>query len=173
MKGAVEVLRQEFGGLRTGRASASLMDPIVVQAYGAAMPINQVATVSVPEPRMISVQVWDKANVGAVERAIRESGLGLNPIIDGNLLRLPIPELTEQRRQDLAKIAHKYAEHAKVAVRNVRRDGMDELKRMEKDGDISQDDHRLWADEVQSLTDAAVAEIDEALATKEKEIMQV
>jgi ribosome recycling factor len=173
MKGAVEVLRQEFGGLRTGRASATLLEPIVVQAYGAAMPINQVATVSVPEPRMLSVQVWDKSNVGAVERAIRESGLGLNPIIDGQLLRLPIPELTEQRRQELVKIAHKYAEHAKVAVRNVRRDGMDHLKRMEKDGEISQDDHHLWAEEVQALTDAAVAEIDQALATKEKEIMQV
>jgi ribosome recycling factor len=173
MKGAVEVLRQEFGGLRTGRASASLLEPIVVQAYGATMPINQVATVAVPEPRMISVQVWDKANVGAVERAIRESGLGLNPIIDGQLLRLPIPELTEERRQDLVKIAHKYAEQAKVAVRNVRRDGMDQLKKMEKDGDISQDDHRLWADEVQALTDTAVEDIDQALATKEKEIMQV
>ncbi|MEQ9641791.1 MAG: ribosome recycling factor [Alphaproteobacteria bacterium] len=173
MKGAVEVLRQEFGGLRTGRASASLLEPLVVQAYGSPMPINQVATLSVPEPRMLSVQVWDKANVGAVERAIRESGLGLNPIVEGQLLRLPIPELTEERRQDLAKIAHKYAEQAKIAVRNVRRDGMETLKKMEKDGELSQDDHHLWGDEVQSLTDAAVAEIDEALATKEKEIMQV
>lgn len=173
MNGAVEVLRQEFGGLRTGRASATLLEPIVVQAYGAAMPINQVATISVPEPRMLSVQVWDKSNVGAVERAIRESGLGLNPIIEGQLLRLPIPELTEQRRQELVKIAHKYAEQAKVAVRNVRRDGMEQLKKLEKDGEISQDDHHLWAEEVQSLTDAAVAEIDRTLATKEKEIMQV
>ena len=173
MKGAVEVLRQEFGGLRTGRASASLLEPLVVQAYGAPMPINQVATLAVPEPRMLSVQVWDKANVGAVERAIRESGLGLNPIVDGQLLRLPIPDLTEERRQELVKIAHKYAEQAKIAVRNVRRDGMESLKKMEKDGDLSQDDHHLWADEVQSLTDAAVSEIDDALATKEKEIMQV
>ena len=123
MKGAVEVLRQEFGGLRTGRASASLLEPLVVQAYGAPMPINQVATLAVPEPRMLSVQVWDKANVGAVERAIRESGLGLNPIVDGQLLRLPIPDLTEERRQELVKIAHKYAEQAKIAVRNVRLEG--------------------------------------------------
>jgi ribosome recycling factor len=173
MHGAVEVLRHEFAGLRTGRASASLLEPLVVHAYGTDMPINQVGTINVPEPRMISVQVWDKTNVGAVDRAIRESGLGLNPIVEGQLLRIPIPELTEERRHDLTRIAHKYAEQARVAVRNVRRDGMDQLKRMEREGEISQDDHHLWGEEVQSLTDKFIEQIDETLATKEKEIMQV
>jgi len=173
MKGAFEVLTQEFGGLRTGRASASLLDPITVDAYGSQMPINQVGTVSVPEARMISVQVWDKGLVGAVDKAIRNSGLGLNPIPDGTLVRIPLPELNEERRVELTKVAGRYAEQARVAVRNVRRDGMDLLKRLEKDGDISQDDHKIYADEIQEMTDRTVAQIDEALATKEKEIMQV
>lgn len=173
MQGAVTVLKKEFGGLRTGRASAALLDPIMVSAYGAQMPLTQVATVSVPEPRMLSVQVWDKDTVGAVDKAIRESDLGLNPVVEGQLLRLPIPELNEERRQDLAKIASKYAEQAKVAVRNVRRDGMEQLKRHEKDGEMGKDEHHTLAGEVQDLTDATIKEIDEALAAKEAEIMQV
>lgn len=173
MQGALSVLKQEFGGMRTGRASASLLDPITVNAYGTRMPINQVATVSVPEPRMISVHVWDKTQVSAVEKAIRESDLGLNPIVDGTMLRLPIPEMTEERRKELAKVCAKYAEQARVAVRNVRRDGMDQLKKQEKEGVIGQDEHHALADEVQSLTDKYIAEIDTALADKEKEIMQV
>ncbi len=173
MQGAVSVLKQEFSGMRTGRASASLLDPITVNAYGSRMPINQVATVSVPEPRMINVQVWDKSNVGAVEKAIRESDLGLNPVVDGTTLRLPIPEMNEERRKELAKVCAKYAEQARVAVRNVRRDGMEQLKRQEKDGVIGKDDHHVLAEEVQSLTDKYIGEIDAALADKEKEIMQV
>ncbi len=173
MQGAVTVLRKEFGGLRTGRASAALLDPIMVNAYGAQMPLTQVATVSVPEPRMLSVQVWDKDTVSAVDKAIRESDLGLNPVVEGQLLRLPIPELNEERRQDLAKIASKYAEQAKVAVRNVRRDGMEQLKRHEKDGDMGKDEHHSLSGEVQDLTDATIKEIDEALSAKEAEIMQV
>lgn len=173
MDGAVNALRNEFGGLRTGRATTSLLDPIVVDAYGVMTPLNQVATVSVPEPRMISVQVWDRSQVSAVEKAIRSSGLGLNPVTEGALLRLPIPELNEERRLELAKVAAKYAEQARIAVRNVRRDGMDKLKRLEKSGSMSEDDHRIWHDEVQALTDAAIARIDELLATKDVEITQV
>lgn len=173
MTGAITALRGEFSGLRTGRANASLLDPIMVDAYGAKMPINQVATVSVPEPRMISVQVWDKGQVSAVEKAIRNAELGLNPVVEGQLLRLPIPELNEERRQELAKLAGKYAEQARVAVRNVRRDGMDTLKKLEKNGHISQDEHKVWSDEVQDLTDKTIGEVDQLLATKEEEIMQV
>lgn len=173
MNGALGVLKTEFAGLRTGRASASMMDPIVVQAYGQAMPISQVATVSVPEPRMLAVQVWDKGMVSAVEKAIRESNLGLNPVIDGQLLRLPIPELNQERRQDLIKVAHKYAEAAKVSIRHVRRDGMDTAKKLEKDGDISQDDSRVASDEIQKLTDGMIAEVDAMLSKKEQEISQV
>jgi ribosome recycling factor len=170
---ALEALKHEFGGLRTGRASTSMLDPIHVLAYGASMPLNQVATINVPEPRMLSVQVWDKANVKAVDKAIREGGLGLNPQTDGTLIRIPIPELNEQRRRELTKVAGQYAEHARVAVRNIRREGMDEVKKMLKDGDLSEDEQTLYQDEIQSLTDAAIKKIDDALAGKQKEIMQV
>jgi ribosome recycling factor len=173
MDGALEALRREFAGLRTGRASAHLLEPVVVHAYGSEMPITQVGTISVPEPRMITVQVWDRSLVSAVEKAIRDAGLGLNPASDGQLVRVPIPELSQERRQELSKIAHKYAEHGRVAVRNVRRDGMDQLKKMEKDGKISQDEHRGWSDKVQKLTDDHIKRIDETLAQKEKEILQV
>jgi len=173
MKGAVSVLKQEYAGLRTGRASAALLDPITVDAYGTPMPLNQLATISVPEPRMLTVQVWDRSQVDAVDKAIRESGLGLNPIGEGQVLRIPIPELNEERRQELAKLAAKYAEQARVAVRNVRRDGMELLKRQEKDGDIGQDEHHAHSAEVQKLTDAMISEIDETLSSKETEIMQV
>ena len=171
MAGAVESLKGDLGGLRTGRASTSLLDPVTVEVYGAHMPLNQCATVSVPEPRMISVQVWDKANVGPVEKAIRSAGLGLNPINDGNTLRLPIPDLTEERRKELAKLAGSYAEKAKIAVRNVRRDGMDALKTDEKKGVISEDERKRLETEVQKLTDTTIADIDVAAAAKEKEIM--
>lgn len=173
MRGAASVLKQEFGGLRTGRANTGLLDPIMVTAYGNAMPLNQVATINVPEPRMITVQVWDRSNVSAVERAIRESDLGLNPVIDGQTLRLPIPELNEERRQEIVKVAHKYAEQARIAVRNVRRDGMEHLKRAEKDEHMSKDEHHSLATKVQDLTDKIIKEIDEALASREAEIMQV
>ena len=173
MEGAVSVLRTELSGLRTGRASANLLDPIMVEAYGSKMPINQVGTVSVPESRMVSIQVWDQALVGAVDRAIRESSLGLNPVMEGNLLRIPIPELNAERRQELVKVAHTYAEGAKVAVRHVRRDGMDTLKKLEKDSDISQDDSKHQAEQIQDLTDGKIKAIDELLATKEDEITQV
>jgi ribosome recycling factor len=173
MHGAVSVLKTELGGLRTGRASANLLDPVVVNAYGSQMPINQVATVNVPEPRMISVQVWDKQLAGAVDRAIREANLGLNPIMEGTLLRIPIPELNAERRQELAKVAHKYAEQAKIAVRHVRRDGMDMLKKLEKDGHHSLDDTRVESEQLQKRTDAIIKEIDEMLAAKEREIMHV
>lgn len=173
MNGAVDSLRHEFGGLRTGRASTSLLDPIVVEAYGTPMPINQVASVNTPEPRLITVQVWDQGNLSAVEKAIRNSGLGLNPAVDGATLRIPIPELTEDRRKELTRVAGKYAEETRIAVRNVRRHGMDTLKKMEKDGDISQDDHKLYADEIQELTNKTIEEIDSLLAKKEQEIMQV
>jgi ribosome recycling factor len=173
MNGALEVLRQEFAGLRTGRASASLLEPLNVDVYGTQMPINQVGTISVPEPRMLTVQVWDKSAVSSVEKAIRDSGLGLNPAVDGQLVRVPIPELTEERRVELAKIANKYAEQARIAVRHVRRDGMETLKKMEKDGEMSQDDHHLWGEEIQQLTDDMVAKIDESLVTKDAEIKQV
>ncbi|MBM3487376.1 MAG: ribosome recycling factor [Alphaproteobacteria bacterium] len=173
MDTAVDVLKKEYAGLRTGRASAALLDPVVVDAYGSKMPIAQLGTVSVPDARMISVQVWDKGNVKAVEKAIRDAGLGLNPQADGTLVRVPIPQLSEERRKELAKVANKYAEQARVAVRNVRRDGMDLLKRLDKEGDISEDDHRLYAEEIQTLTDQHIKSIDGALAQKEKEIMQV
>ncbi len=173
MKGAVEALRHEFAGLRTGRANTSMLDPVMVDVYGASMPLNQVGTVSVPEPRMLSVQVWDKANASAVEKSIRNAGLGLNPMLDGQLVRIPIPELNEERRRELSKVAAKYSEQARIAVRNVRRDGMDTLKRMEKEKSIGEDEHKMYADEVQELTDKFVSEIDSALQTKEKEIMQV
>lgn len=173
MDGAVDALRREFAGLRTGRASPSLLEPITVDAYGAVMPMNQVGTISVPEPRMLTVQVWDRSLVKAVEKAIRDSGLGLNPQPDGQLIRVPIPELNEERRRDLTKIASKYGEQARVAVRNVRRDGMDMLKRQEREGEISQDEHKHWADIIQRLTDEHIKRVDEALAAKEKEIMQV
>ena len=173
MDGAVKALHQEFSGLRTGRANAAMLEPVVVEAYGSEMPINQVGTVSVPEPRMLSVNVWDKGMVGAVEKAIRNAGLGVNPVVDGQNVRVPIPELNEERRIELTKVAGKYSEQGRIAVRNVRRDGMDILKKMEKDGDISKDDHKMYADEIQELTDKHVKLIDEALAEKEKDIMQV
>ena len=173
MHGAVAVLRQELGGLRTGRASASLVEPVQVDAYGTHMPLNQVATVSVPEPRLISVQVWDKSLVHAVEKAIMAANLGLTPATEGQVIRLRIPELTQDRRKDLVKVAHKYAEGAKVAVRHVRRDGMDILKRMEKDQHLSKDDHACMDGEVQKATDQHIAEIDQLLAVKEKEILTV
>jgi ribosome recycling factor len=173
MDGAVEVLHTEFAGLRTGRASPSLLDPVQVEAYGTRMPLNQVGNVSVPEARLLTVQVWDRSMVKAVEKAIREAGLGLNPQTDGQTIRVPIPELNEERRRELSKIAGKYAEQARVAVRNVRRDGMEHLKRAEKEGEISQDEHKKAADEIQAMTDAHIKKIDEALASKEKEIMQV
>ncbi len=173
MRASIDALKREFSGLRTGRASAHLLDPIQVTVYGSKMPLNQVATVSVPEPRMITVQVWDRTNIAAVEKAIRESNLGLNPVIDGAMMRLPIPSLTAERRQELVKIAHKYAEQSRVAVRNVRRDGMEALKKMEKDGEISQDEHKKNSAKVQELTDAYVKEVDQVLQTKEAEIQKV
>lgn len=173
MDGALEALKKEFGGLRTGRASSSLLEPVHVSAYGNNMPLNQVGTVNVPEPRMITVQVWDRGLVGAVEKAIRDAGLGLNPASDGSTVRVPIPELSQDRRQELSKIAHKYAEQARVAVRNVRRDGMDHLKKLEKDGKITEDEHRGLSDQMQKLTDEHVKKVDDTLAGKEKEILQV
>lgn len=173
MDGALEALRREFAGLRTGRASVHLLDPVIVKAYGGEMPLNQVGTVNVPEPRMITVQVWDRGLVLAVEKSIRDANLGVNPQADGQLVRVPIPELSSERRQELTKLAHKYAEHGRVAVRNVRRDGMETLKKMEKDGKISQDDHRRRTEEVQKLTDDEIKKVDDALAQKEKEILQV
>ncbi|HUJ03647.1 MAG TPA: ribosome recycling factor [Rhizomicrobium sp.] len=173
MNGAVATLKTEFAGLRTGRASPHLLDPVSVEAYGNPMPINQVGTVSAPEPRLLTVQVWDKGLVKAVDKAIREAGLGLNPQPDGQLIRIPIPELNEERRKELAKLASKYAEHARVAVRNVRRDGMEVLKKLEKDHKIGQDEHHKLGDELQKLTDAHIKDIDGALHAKEQEIMQV
>jgi len=171
MHGAVEALKSDLVGLRTGRASVNLLDPITVEVYGAHMPLNQAATVTAPEPRMLSVQVWDKSNVGPVDKAIRSAGLGLNPIMDGQTLRIPIPDLTEERRKELAKLASQYAEKARVAARNVRRDGMDNLKLDEKKGEISEDDRKRRETEVQKLTDATIAEIDATAAAKEKEIL--
>ncbi len=173
MAGALEVLRKEFAGLRTGRASTSLLEPITVDAYGTQMPLNQVASISVPEPRLLAVQVWDQSLVQAVEKAIRSSDLGLNPQVDGQIVRVPIPELTEERRIELTKVAGKYAEQARVAIRNVRRDGMDMLKNMERDHEISQDEHRAWGEDIQKMTDEFIAQVDEALHAKEAEIMQV
>lgn len=173
MEGALSSLSTEFSGLRTGRASVNLLDAVMVPAYGAQTPLTQVASVTVSDTRMLSVNVWDKTVVGAVDRAIRESGLGLNPVMDGQTLRLPIPPLNEERRIELTKVAGKYAEAARVAVRNVRRDGMESLKKMEKDGEISEDRHRVLSEEVQKLTDTYVAKVDDALKAKEAEIMQV
>ena len=171
MHGAVEALKHDLGGLRTGRASIALLDPIHVEVYGANMPLNQVATISAPEPRMLSVQVWDRSNVGPVEKAIRSAGLGLNPISEGQTLRLPIPDLTEERRKELAKLVHQYAEKAKVAVRNVRRDGMEHLKADEKKHEISEDERKRLEHDVQKLTDDTIKEIDAAADAKEKEIL--
>ncbi|MES2338448.1 MAG: ribosome recycling factor [Pseudomonadota bacterium] len=171
MAGAIEALKQDLVGLRTGRASVNLLDPVTVTVYGADMPLNQVATVSAPEPRLLSVQVWDKTNVGPVDKAIRSAGLGLNPIVDGTTLRLPIPDLTEERRKELAKLAGKYAEAARIAARNVRRDGMDNLKTDEKKGVISEDERKRHETEVQKLTDATIVDIDAAANAKEKEIL--
>ena len=173
MQGALNSLKGDLAGLRTGRASASLLDPIMVDAYGQQMPMNQVGTVSVPEPRMVSVQVWDKSMVAAVEKAIRESDLGLNPVTDGSTLRIPLPELNEERRKEIAKVAHQYAEQARVAIRHVRRDGMDALKKAEKDGEMGQDDARVMSDLVQSATDSTIAEVEQIVSAKEAEIMQV
>ena len=171
MAGAVESLKHDLTGLRTGRASTTLLDPVTVEVYGSHMPITQVATVSAPEPRMLSVQVWDKSNVGPVDKAIRSAGLGLNPIVDGQTLRIPIPDLTEERRKELAKLASQYAEKARIAARNVRRDGMDALKTDEKKGEISEDERKRREGDVQKLTDSTIAEIDAATAAKEKEIL--
>ena len=172
MDGVVQVFKQELSGLRTGRASASMLDPVTVQAYGTTMPLNQLATVSVPEPRMLTVQVWDRSTARAVEKAIRESSLGLNPVVEGQVMRIPIPELNAERRQELVKVAHQYAEHAKISVRHVRRDGMEEIKKAEKNG-LPEDDSRAMADKVQKMTDDCVAEIDQLLSAKEHEITQV
>jgi ribosome recycling factor len=171
MHGALDVLKHDLAGLRTGRASTALVDPIQVEVYGAMMPMNQVATISVPEPRLLSVQVWDRGNIGAVEKAIRNAGLGINPIVDGQNIRLPIPDLTEERRRELAKLAGQYAEKARIAVRNVRRDGMDALKTDEKKHEISEDEHKRLSTEVQKLTDNVIAEIDAAAHAKEQEIL--
>lgn len=169
MDGALGVLKTELSGLRTGRASSSMLEPITVEAYGTHMPLNQVATVSVPEPRMVTVQVWDRGMAQAVEKAIRESSLGLNPVVEGQLMRIPIPELNEERRKDLIKVAHKYAEQARVAVRHVRRDGMESVKK----SDLSEDEQRQKSDQVQKLTDEKIAEIDTTVAQKEQEISQI
>ncbi len=173
MHASIDALKRELSGLRTGRASAHMLDPVNVMVYGSRMPLNQVATVSVPEARMISVQVWDRSNVQAVDKAIREANLGLNPIMDGQILRLPIPTLTADRRQELVKLAHKYTESTKVAVRNSRREAMDLLKKLEKDGKMSQDEHRGHTEKVQELTDKTINDIDSVLATKEAEIQKV
>src|SRR3954470_5009699 len=173
MQGAVNALKHDLGSLRTGRASPTLLDPLQVDAYGSPMPITQVAPVSVPAPRLLSVQVWDRGMVSAVEKAIRDSDLGLNPQTEGQVIRLRIPEMNEQRRKEMVKVAHKYAEEARVAVRHVRRDGLDLLKKLEKDGAIGQDDEKRQAEQVQKATDAAVQEVDQVVAAKEKEIMHV
>lgn len=171
MRGAVDALKHDFSGLRTGRANTALLEPITVEVYGSHMPITQVATLSAPEPRLLSVQVWDKSNVTPVEKAIRSAGLGLNPINDGNTLRLPIPDLTEERRKELAKLASQYAEKARVAIRNVRRDGMENLKADEKKNEISEDERKRGETDVQKLTDEVIKSVDEELARKEKEIL--
>ncbi len=173
MDKSVESLKEELRGLRTGRANANMLDPVMVDAYGSPMPLNQLASVSVSDARMISVQVWDKSMAGAVDKAIRDSGLGLNPITEGTSIRVPLPELNEERRRELSKVASSYAEQARVAVRHIRRDGMDVLKRAEKDGDISKDEMHTFSDQVQKATDEAIARIDSITAEKEKEIMQV
>ena len=173
MRASIDALKREFSGLRTGRASANLLDPVQVMVYGSRMPLNQVATVSVPESRMISVQVWDRSNVQAVDKAIREANLGLNPIMDGQVLRLPIPSLTADRRQELVKLAHKYAENCKISIRNVRREAMDLLKKLEKDGKMGQDDHRGNSEKVQELTDRLIKDVEAATTAKEAEIQKV
>lgn len=173
MDGALKALGAEFAGLRTGRASAGLLEPIVVEAYGSTMPITQLGTIGVPEPQLLTVQVWDASVVKAVDKAIRDSDLGLNPQTEGQVIRVPLPSLNEERRQELTKVAGKYAEQARVAVRNVRRDGMDTLKRMEKDGEISEDEHRTMSHDLQKLTDDHVKQIDDTVHEKEQEIMQV
>jgi ribosome recycling factor len=173
MTGALDVLKKEFTGLRTGRASANLLEPVQVDAYGSAMPITQVATIGAPEPRLLTVQVWDKGLVKSVDKAIREANLGVSPMIDGQMIRVPIPALNEDRRKELAKIAHKYAEQARVSVRNVRRDGMDALKQMEKDGKITEDEHRKRTTLIQGATDEFIKKIDDSLAAKEKDIQHV
>lgn len=173
MDGAVTAFKSDIASLRTGRASANILDPVTVEAYGSRVPLNQVANITVPEPRMLGVSIWDKSMVNAVDRAIRESNLGLNPIMDGQNLRIPLPELNEERRKSLVKVAHDYTEKSKVAVRNVRRDGMDALKKAEKDGDIGQDDSRAQSEKIQKMTDDAISDLDRLLAEKEKEIMQV
>jgi ribosome recycling factor len=173
MDGAIAAFKHDIASLRTGRASANVLDPVMVEAYGSRVPLNQVANITVPEARMLGVSIWDKSMVNAVDRAIRESNLGLNPIVDGQNLRIPLPELNEERRKSLVKVAHDYSEKAKVAVRNVRRDGMDSLKKAEKDGDIGQDVSRSQSEKVQKMTDEMISDIDRLLADKEKEIMQV
>jgi ribosome recycling factor len=173
MQGAVNAFKHDLGSLRTGRASPTLLDPLQIEAYGATMPINQVATVSVPEPRLLSVHVWDRGMVSAVEKAIRDSDLGLNPLTEGQVIRLRIPEMNEQRRKEMVKVAHKYAEEARIAIRHVRRDGLELLKKLKKDGVMGEDDERRQEDQVQKATDQSVAEVDALLAGKEKEIMQV
>jgi ribosome recycling factor len=172
MDGAMTSLRQEFASLRTGRASATMVEPIMVDAYGSPTPINQVGTVNVPEPRMVTINVWDRSLVNKVEKAIRDSGLGINPVVDGPIIRLPIPELNEERRRELTRVAAQYAEHARVAIRNVRRDGMDRIKKAKAAG-MSEDDQKLWESEVQDLTNRHIAAIDKALEHKQEEIMQV
>ncbi|MGY6410750.1 MAG: ribosome recycling factor [Alkalilacustris sp.] len=172
MDGAIAALRQEFASLRTGRASASILEPIHADAYGQSTPLNQLGTINVPEPRMVTINVWDRAMVSKVEKAIRESGLGINPVVDGPIIRLPIPELNEERRRELTRVAAQYAEHARVAVRNVRRDGMDKLKRAKAAG-MSEDEHKLWSEEIQTLTDGKISAIDNLLETKQGEIMQI
>jgi ribosome recycling factor len=172
MDGAMTALRHEFASLRTGRASASMLEPVMVEAYGQMTPLNQVGTVNVPEPRMITLNVWDKSLVGKVEKAIRDSGLGINPVVDGTIIRLPIPELNEERRKELTKVAAQYAENARVAVRNVRRDGMDQIKKARADG-MGEDEEKVWTDEIQTMTDEHIAAIDAALKAKQTEIMQV
>ena len=172
MKGALESLRHEFASLRTGRASASMVEPIMVDAYGAPTPINQIGTVNVPEPRMVTINIWDKALVGKAEKAIRESGLGINPQLNGTIIMLPIPELNEERRRELTRVAAQYAEHARVAIRNVRRDGMDQIRRAKSSG-MSEDDQKFWEGVVQDLTNRMIAAVDQALEAKQAEIMQV
>ncbi len=172
MDGAMNALKVEFGSLRTGRASASILEPITVDAYGQQTPVNQLGTVNVPEPRMITINVWDKGMIAKVEKAIRESGIGINPVTDGPIIRLPIPELNEERRRELTKVAAQYAESARVAIRNIRRDGMDQIKKAKADG-MGEDDQKMWSEEVQELTDKAIAAVDKALESKQQEIMQV
>ena len=172
MNGALSAMKSEFASLRTGRASSSMLDPVTVEVYGQRTPVNQLGTINIPEPRMVTVNVWDKTNVPLVEKAIRESGLGINPQLNGSIIMLPIPELNEERRRELSKVAGQYAESARVAVRNIRRDGMDQVKKAKSDG-MSEDDQRFWEESVQELTDATIKTLDEILESKQEEIMQV